>query len=140
MTFRLATKRVIIYEAIAFGAVLAFLWADELFDLSHNIFGTEATPVNWTESLAESFFVVMLAAATIFLSNYYLHQIKQLEGILPVCAVCKKIREGDEWVPFEKYVKEHSAADFTHGLCPDCARPYFDELEQTSEPAPDPRD
>ncbi|MBI5870341.1 MAG: hypothetical protein HZB44_05195 [Actinobacteria bacterium] len=140
MTFRLVTKRVIIYETIAFGIVLAFLWADELFDLPHNIFGTEATPINWTESLVESGFVVILAGATIFLSNYYLHQIKQLEGILPVCAVCKKIKENNDWVPFEEYVKEHSAADFTHGLCPECAKPYFDELEQISEPTLDQRD
>lgn len=139
MTFRLVTKRVVIYEAIAFGVVIAFLWANEMFDLPHNIFGTQSTPFNWSESLIESGFILLLALGTIFLSTYYLRQIKQLEGILPVCAVCKKIREGDRWVPFEDYVKEHSAAEFTHGLCPECARPYFEELEKMDKPGPDPR-
>jgi len=46
---------------------------------------------------------------------------KRLEGILPICAHCKKIRDGDEqWVRLEDYVTGHSAAKFTHGMCPDC--------------------
>lgn len=140
MTFKLVTKRVLIYETIALGIIIAFLWADELFDLPHIVFGAVASPVNWVESTIESAFVAILGIAAIVLSNYYLRKIKQLEGILPVCAVCKKIREGDEWVPFEKYVREHSAADFTHGLCPECARPYFEQLGQMAEPDPDARD
>ncbi|MHB8793773.1 MAG: hypothetical protein ACYC6O_10630 [Thermoleophilia bacterium] len=140
MTFKLVTKRVLIYETLAFGIILAFLWVDELFDLPHIIFGTAASPVNWAESTIESVFVAILGIAVIFLSSYYLRKIRQLEGILPVCAVCKKIREGDEWVPFETYVREHSAADFTHGLCPECAKPYFEKLGEMIESDPDPRD
>lgn len=47
--------------------------------------------------------------------------VKHLEGLLSVCAACKKIRDNQgEWVPFEKYIREHSEADFSHGLCPAC--------------------
>lgn len=50
-------------------------------------------------------------------------QIKTLEGILPICASCKRIKNEDgRWQQMESYVREHTEAEFSHGLCPDCAR------------------
>lgn len=50
-------------------------------------------------------------------------EVKVLEGILPICASCKRIRiNGGQWQAVESYVRDHSAAEFSHGLCPDCAR------------------
>ncbi len=50
-----------------------------------------------------------------------LEHVKQLQGILPICSYCKKIR-GDEdyWQTVESYVAEHSEAEFSHGICPSC--------------------
>ncbi len=48
-------------------------------------------------------------------------KIKTLEGILPICAYCKKIRdEEDHWHHVESYIENRSKAEFTHGICPDC--------------------
>ena len=45
-----------------------------------------------------------------------------ITGLVPICAQCKRIRDDqDNWEPVETYVREHSEAEFTHGLCPDCA-------------------
>lgn len=50
-----------------------------------------------------------------------LNQIKTLSGLLPICSVCKKIRDDDGyWNLLELYIKEHSNVEFTHGLCPEC--------------------
>jgi hypothetical protein len=50
-----------------------------------------------------------------------LAQVKTWEGILPICAACKKIRdEANAWVALDEYVNEHSEARFSHGMCPDC--------------------
>jgi DNA-binding response OmpR family regulator len=58
-----------------------------------------------------------------------LASIKQLSGLLPICANCKKIRdEQGEWNPLEVYISEHSEADFTHGICPDCAKAFRKSL------------
>jgi CRP-like cAMP-binding protein len=47
-------------------------------------------------------------------------------GLLPICAHCKKIREDDgSWVPIEKYISDHSEAEFSHGLCPDCLKALY---------------
>jgi len=50
-----------------------------------------------------------------------LAQVRELTGLLPVCAWCRKVRDDDGyWFQFEEYVKGHTKAEFTHGICPDC--------------------
>jgi DNA-binding response OmpR family regulator len=47
--------------------------------------------------------------------------VKQLSGLLPICAYCKRIRRDDNyWQQLETYIAEHSEADFSHGVCPTC--------------------
>jgi len=47
--------------------------------------------------------------------------VRRLEGILPICCYCKKIRdEADEWRMLEDYIETRSAAEFSHGICPEC--------------------
>ena len=58
-------------------------------------------------------------------------QIKQLRGIIPICMYCKKIRDGREyWQQVEDYVEKHSDAQFSHGICPECAKKIMDEMEK----------
>ncbi len=55
-----------------------------------------------------------------------LSRIKTLSGLLPICASCKKIRNDEGyWEQLELYIKNHSDADFTHGICPECARKLY---------------
>jgi DNA-binding response OmpR family regulator len=50
-----------------------------------------------------------------------LARVKQLEGIIPICMYCKKIRDDQEcWHQLEEYLCEHSEASFSHGICPHC--------------------
>jgi len=50
-----------------------------------------------------------------------LAQVKQLKGLLPICAYCKRIRDdGNYWQQLEGYITRHSNARFTHGICPEC--------------------
>jgi integral membrane sensor domain MASE1 len=57
-----------------------------------------------------------------------LHRIKTLKGLLPICAACKKIRDDKGyWNHIESYIREHSEADFTHGICPSCAQKLYPE-------------
>ncbi|MBS1115288.1 MAG: hypothetical protein H6Q94_1017, partial [Nitrospirae bacterium] len=55
--------------------------------------------------------------------------IKTLHGILPICASCKKIRDDKGyWTQIESYIREHSTAEFSHGICPDCAKKLYPEF------------
>lgn len=50
-----------------------------------------------------------------------LQQVKRLQGLLPICSYCKKVRnDGNYWEQVESYISKHSEAQFSHGICPDC--------------------
>ena len=60
-----------------------------------------------------------------------LQEVKALSGLLPICSSCKKIRKGDStWQQIEDYIASHSEANFTHGICPECAHRLYPELYQ----------
>jgi ligand-binding sensor domain-containing protein len=59
-------------------------------------------------------------------------QMKVLRGLLPICAWCKKIRDdGGYWKQMEQYIHEHSEADFSHGVCPDCGHNVREEARKS---------
>ena len=62
-------------------------------------------------------------------------EVQVLRGIIPICSVCKKIRDNEgAWQQIEAYIRSHSAASFSHGLCPDCIRKsYPDEADEIIE-------
>ena len=58
-----------------------------------------------------------------------LTKVKILSGFLPICSSCKKIRDDKGyWNKIETYIRNHSEAEFTHGICPDCAAKHYPEL------------
>lgn len=69
-----------------------------------------------------------------------LTQVEQLEGYLPICSYCKKIRDDENyWQQVENYIEAHSKALFTHSICPDCyqkfVEPELQELRQRRQAA-----
>lgn len=62
-----------------------------------------------------------------------LTKVKMLSGLLPICASCKKIRDDrDRWRDLEDYIGDHSEAKFSHGICPDCMKKYYSNLDKGS--------
>jgi PAS domain S-box-containing protein len=67
-----------------------------------------------------------------------LAEVKELSGLLPICAACKKVRDDKGyWNELEVYLTHHSKAQFSHGLCPECAKPYFAELDRLLPRSPE---
>ena len=61
--------------------------------------------------------------------QHAIERIKTLKGLLPICSSCKKIRNDEGyWQNVERYIREHSEAQFTHGICPDCAEKLYPEV------------
>jgi DNA-binding response OmpR family regulator len=63
-------------------------------------------------------------------------RIKTLQGLLPICSYCKRVRnDGDYWQQVESYISDHSDARFSHGICPDCyesvVKPQLQTLTQS---------
>lgn len=60
-----------------------------------------------------------------------LFEIKTLKGIIPICANCKNIRTDEgHWRQLEAYIRDHSDADFTHGICPECQMKLYPNLDK----------
>jgi len=56
-------------------------------------------------------------------------EVKMLSGLLPICSSCKKIRDDQGyWNQIESYIKEHSEVEFTHGICPECAKRLYSKF------------
>lgn len=63
-----------------------------------------------------------------------LRRVKRLSGMLPICSSCKKIRNDQGlYQQIERYIEDHSDAEFSHGLCPECARLMYPGYLRTSE-------
>ncbi len=57
-----------------------------------------------------------------------LGRVKSLSGLLPICASCRKIRDAkNAWHNLEAYIRNHTEADFTHSICPDCRKALYPE-------------
>jgi len=57
-----------------------------------------------------------------------LGEVKTLRGFLPICSSCKKIRiDQDSWQQIESYIRDHSDAEFSHGICPECSKALYPE-------------
>ena len=63
-----------------------------------------------------------------------LSHIRTLQGLLPICMHCHRIRTDEEsWQRLESYIEEHSEAAFSHSLCPECLEKYYPEKDPEEE-------
>jgi len=63
-----------------------------------------------------------------------LSEVKTLKGFIPICSSCKKVRDdGGFWNQVEAYIRKHSEAEFSHSICPDCAKKHYPDLKIYSE-------
>ncbi len=66
-----------------------------------------------------------------------LGKVKKLSGLLPICASCKKIRDDQGyWNQIENYIREHSDAEFSHSLCPECVENMYPNLSKPGGQTP----
>jgi len=127
----LIAKKVSWYEAIAIFFIIAVTWIDEILDIPYLLLAGPATPINWRESLFESIIIAAIAAVIIRHTYKLLTRISYLESILPVCASCKKIRMDPAFLnDIKQFVDQRAEKDFTYGICPDCIKTYYPELQR----------
>ncbi|AOZ92212.1 PAS domain-containing protein [Paenibacillus crassostreae] len=64
-------------------------------------------------------------------------QIRTLRGLIPICAVCKRIKEDDLWSSIESFLEKHTYAEFTHDICPECIRRLYPKYSSVLDHPPD---
>jgi hypothetical protein len=105
--------------------------SNELLDLPRYLFGDQPTSFSQRkgEVIFEIFiYFVVLSAAFYVFNKKIKAEIKILEGFIPICASCKKIRQDIEWKILEEYISENSLAKFSHSICPECVSRLYPEF------------
>jgi hypothetical protein len=108
-------------EAAGFLLIIAIIWLDEILDLPRLLFGAPATPLRLGEGLLES--ALTLAVGTLVVSITYraFRRIEYLESLVVICAWCRRVRAGEEWLAVEEFLQRQHNAHTTHGICTTCA-------------------
>jgi hypothetical protein len=126
------TLRIITISQLSIFLILLFLTlGNEIIDIPHYIF--HDAPTLYSQRTGEiiielSIFFIVMVFEIALLKNLY-KRIRLLEGFLPICAHCKKIKNTDDrWEQIEQYITKHSLAQFSHSICPDCARLLYPDL------------
>jgi hypothetical protein len=120
-----AHKRILVVFLFMLTVFVLMTIANEILDLPHYILGDE--PTSFTQRKGETIFEILIYIIVIISSFYYYRkklekEIKILEGFIPICANCKKIRQDIDWKTLEEYISTNSLATFSHAICPDCIR------------------
>ena len=111
--------------------LLLLTLGNEILDLPHYLF--HDAPTLYSQRLGEIsieliIFFIITAAQVVLLRKLY-KRIRMLEGFLLICANCKKIKNKEEqWEQIEKYIMEHSQAEFSHGICPECTQKLYPDF------------
>ena len=123
-------QSIFIWQALILLVFLSLTFTNEVLDLPHFVLGDQAT--SWSQRIGEITIELIIFIAVIALEIYLFRslfqRIKILEGFLPICANCKKIRTQNQWEQIETYISENSLAQFSHSLCPDCQKKLYPEL------------
>lgn len=129
MSKQLVSRRIITYEVIGFFFAIIIIWADEVLDVPHFLLGAESTPINIPECVFESIIIFSLGMAVIYFTYQVFRKLRYLSGLLPICASCKKIRDDrGYWSQIELYIRNHSEVEFSHSICPECAKKLYPEF------------
>jgi hypothetical protein len=109
---------------------IAMTICNEIFDLPHLFFGDKPTSFEQRigEVTIELAILTIIMIVEILLIKRLYQRIKILEGFLPICAKCKKIMHEESWDQIEKYISDHSLAQFSHSICPDCMKKLYPEF------------
>lgn len=113
---------------ISYAMILGILWANEIFDIPYRLNIGPKTPQNYSEAFLESAAIIIVWIATTHMCKKALMKIKVLEGLLPICSECKKIKSDNQWHEIADYISDKSEADFTHSLCPTCLKKLYPDI------------
>jgi hypothetical protein len=130
-----AHRQILITQFLILLIFLVLTLCNEVLDVPHLLMGDKPTSIGQRsgEVSVEICIFVIVILIEVLVMKKLLRKIKILEGFLPVCANCKKIREENIWKQMEAYITAHSLAKFSHTICPDCREALYPEFDSELE-------
>jgi hypothetical protein len=108
-------------ETSGFLLIIAIIWLDEILDLPHLLFGARATPLRLGEGMLESVLTLSVGIVIVTVTHRAFRRIEYLESLVVMCAWCRRVRAGEEWLAVEQFLERQHHAHTTHGICSSCA-------------------
>ena len=118
---RIVLRRILLLEATAFLAIVVIIWLDEVLDLPHLLFRAPPTPLRVGEGLLESILTFAVGVGVVLVTGRAFRRIEYLESLIVMCAWCRRVREGGDWVTVELFLERQHHAQTSHGICEACA-------------------
>jgi hypothetical protein len=115
-------SRVLYYECFGFGLILLLSWLNKIVDLPHLLIGGDASAAKWRDSAMETVLILLIWTFVLSITRRLVEQLRYLEGMLRVCAWCRKVGHNDKWMELEDYFSEGLQIGTTHGVCPECMK------------------
>jgi hypothetical protein len=146
MKVRKSGSRVLWYESFGFGLILFLSWLNKFVDLPHLFTSGDARLAKWRDGFIETMLILLIWAFVHSLTKRLVHRLHYLEGMLRICAWCRKVGHGDRWMRLEEYFAEDFQIDTTHGVCPECLKrleddtKHFHRSQLAIQPQPEQRD
>src|SRR5882672_3590720 len=122
MKFRKRGWWVLWYECAGFGLIILLSWLDEIQGLPQLLFGGGPHVHDWRDCAMESLVILYVAAIVVGLTKKLVDHLHYLEGLVRICAWCRKVGHGDKWVRVEQYFMDGLQVGTTHGMCPECLK------------------
>jgi hypothetical protein len=118
---RIVLRRILLLEATAFLAIVAIIWLDEVLDLPHLLFRAPPTPLRLGEGFLESILTLAVGIGVVLVTGRAFRRIEYLESLIVMCAWCRRVRDGGDWVTVELFLERQHHAQTSHGICDACA-------------------
>ena len=117
--------RILRFESAGFILLCAMSWIDEYHQ-------------TWRESAVETAAVLAVWGLVFLNTRRLISRLHYLEGFVRVCSWCRKIGLDERWMPMEEYFTEQLHTETTHGMCPECAAAFREDLLDLPASASDP--
>jgi len=113
---------VLLYESAGFGVILLLSAVNNFLGLPRLLVGGEGAISRWRYGVMESVIILLIWTLVFSITRRLLQKVRHLEGMLRVCAWCRKVGHGDKWITLEAYFAEGLQIGTTHGICPECRK------------------
>jgi hypothetical protein len=118
-------------QVAGFSLIIALSWIVEFLHVPHLMFN-EAITFSWPRVLLRTGVVLLIWIWVHLSTRRLLDRVHGLEEYLRVCAWCRKVGHGDEWLTMEEYFGSQFGRSTSHGICPACAKATFEQSAATA--------
>lgn len=113
-------SRVLLYQSLAFLAIMALTWLDELIALPQLIFNRQSFITDFRSSALKMLLILAVWLLVANSTRRILARIRYLEGFIRMCSWCHQVHYKGEWVTMEAFMERGFDTPTTHGICPHC--------------------